>query len=66
MSGTYAEPGSQSFRSDLSRDKSAARCRYCAAEIYLHTSGARAGEWRHVETDEARCGLGAARLNGVA
>jgi hypothetical protein len=66
VSGTYAEPGSQSYRTDLASDKDVARCRYCGAEIYLHISGARAREWRHTETEEARCGVVTSRLGGVA
>jgi hypothetical protein len=66
VAGTYAEPGSQSYRTDLASGKDVARCRYCGAEISLHTSPNRAREWRHTETDEARCGVGASRLNGVA
>jgi hypothetical protein len=54
VSGTYAEPGSQTFLSSGRRDQVMAKCRNCGYDI-VFMNGPDHGDWRHVVTDEHRC-----------
>ncbi len=54
MSGTYAEPGTQSFQTGGRRDKVKAVCRNCGYEIVFFGATDR-GDWRHLVTGEERC-----------
>jgi hypothetical protein len=65
VSGTYAEPGSQTYQSGRERRQFIAACRYCGSDIVLN-SGPKGMEWRHTVTGDARCMLKAAPVDDVA
>jgi hypothetical protein len=65
MSGTYAEPGSQTFRPERNGGQFIAECRHCRRDIVLH-SNASGAEWRHLDTADTRCGLRAEPVEDVA
>ena len=54
MSGTYAEPGTQTFHTGGRRDQVKAQCRNCGYEIVFFGAFDR-GDWRHMVTGEEQC-----------
>ncbi|MGH9045362.1 MAG: hypothetical protein ACRDVP_11135 [Acidimicrobiales bacterium] len=54
MSGTYAEPGSQTLRSTGRRDQVTAECRHCGYDIVYFDGPGRA-DWRHLVTGDNCC-----------
>jgi hypothetical protein len=57
VSGTYAEPGSQTYRvAARERRQLIAECRYCGAEVMFY-AGSERSEWRHVNTGDPECSL---------
>jgi hypothetical protein len=52
VSGTYAEPGTGTFRTE--RAGLTFECRYCGLEITLEESG-RGATWRHQATGDEKC-----------
>jgi hypothetical protein len=60
VSGTYAEPGSQTYRvAARERRQLIAECRYCGNEVMFY-AGSEKSEWRHVSTGDSRCSLSTA------
>ncbi|HXW39013.1 MAG TPA: hypothetical protein VEJ44_04910 [Acidimicrobiales bacterium] len=57
MSGTYAEPGTQTIHSSGRRDQVTAVCRNCGYDIVFF-DGPDRGDWRHVVTGDHRCAAG--------
>ena len=55
MSGTYAEPGTQSFHSSGRRDQVKAECRYCGYDIVFFEAPT-GSDWRHLVTGDHQCG----------
>jgi len=55
VSGTYAEPGSQSIHSAGRRDQVTAICRHCGYDIVFFFGGPEHGNWRHVVTGDHQC-----------
>jgi hypothetical protein len=53
VSGTYAEPGTQSFHTTGRRDQVTALCRNCGYDIVFF-DGDRP-DWRHVATGDHQC-----------
>jgi hypothetical protein len=54
VSGTYAEPGTQTFNTSGRRDQVKAQCRNCGYDIVLFDSPTQAG-WRHLATGDRQC-----------
>ena len=54
MSGTYAEPGTQTIHSSGRRDQVTAQCRYCGYDIVFF-DGPTGADWRHMVTDDHQC-----------
>ncbi len=57
MSGTYAEPGSQTIYTSGRRDQVTAQCRNCGYDIVFF-DGPDRGDWRHLVTGDHQCGAG--------
>jgi hypothetical protein len=55
VSGTYAEPGTQTFQSSGRRDQVMALCRNCGYEIAFFNASDR-GDWKHLVSGEHQCG----------
>lgn len=55
VSGTYAEPGTQTFQTWGRRDQVIAQCRYCGYDIVFF-GGPDRPDWRHLVTGDHRCG----------
>jgi hypothetical protein len=55
VSGTYAEPGSQTIYSGGRRDQVTAQCRNCGYDIVFFFGGPEHGDWRHLVTGDNRC-----------
>ncbi|MGH9046396.1 MAG: hypothetical protein ACRDVW_03675 [Acidimicrobiales bacterium] len=58
MSGTYAEPGTQTFYTSGRRDQVTAQCRNCGYDIVFF-SGPNGPDWRHQVTDDTQCAVNA-------
>jgi hypothetical protein len=57
MSGTYAEPGTQTLRSGLNREQFISECQYCGGDIVLADNGSGRAHWGHLLTGDAQCQL---------
>ena len=55
MSGTYAEPGTQTFHTSGRRDQVNAKCRNCGYDIVFFDSASGAN-WLHAATSDRQCG----------
>jgi hypothetical protein len=62
VSGTYAEPGSQTIYTGGRRDQVTAQCRYCGYDIvFFHEpTGA---DWRHLVTGDHQCAASTSTSN---
>jgi len=54
VSGTYAEPGTQTFHSNGRRDQVTAQCRNCGYDIVFF-DGSDGADWRHLVTGDHQC-----------
>jgi hypothetical protein len=54
VSGTYAEPGTQTIHSSGRRDQVTAQCRNCGYDI-VFLNGPGGADWRHLATDDHQC-----------
>jgi hypothetical protein len=54
VSGTYAEPGTQTFHTSGRRDQVTALCRNCGYDIVFF-DGPDRGDWRHLVTGDDQC-----------
>jgi len=54
VSGSYAEPGTKTLRTDRNRGQIIAECRYCGLEIFLDDDS-RGARWCHLSTGDAQC-----------
>jgi hypothetical protein len=63
VSGTYAEPGTQTFASTGRRDQVTAQCRNCGYDIVFF-DGPDRPDWRHLVTGDHQCGPSLAAAGG--
>ena len=54
MSGTYAEPGTQSFHSNTRGDQVSAQCRNCGYDIVFFDAPT-GSDWRHLVSGDHQC-----------
>jgi hypothetical protein len=55
VSGTYAEPGTQTVHTGGRRDLITAQCRHCGYDIAFF-DGPDGADWRHLVNADQQCG----------